>query len=407
VLFAFLTRVLPGRPAAFVVCLLLVFTPHAINNIVVYPPRQWSITLALCGAMIVTWPTGRTPLRVAVGVAVSFLAVYLDLFSALWIPAVGLLTLLVCLDPPLETKAVIRRFAGAAAGAVIGAGLVIALRVGAPRRHSFELSLSLIERNWPLMRDTSLPWLLGAKVWIPGENLYPDLWKPPIGVATLQWLGAISIVVVVLASVAVACTSRVRWEVKRLVAFGVVASATAIGGFLISNWPSDMWTTRYLAPIIWSLPFLLAALAWILRPRRLAIVLAPYLAVAGLGGWLSYGPFVDGVLPRVDARAAIREETELGEFLRQRGYEHGYAQYWLAHRLTFLWRERPILASFELNRYQPYADAVDRARKRAYIVHPSEPRAPLDWVLGIVRSRPGRIEIVQVAGYTVILHDDP
>jgi hypothetical protein len=102
-----------------------------------------------------------------------------------------------------------------------------------------------------------------------------------------------------------------------------------------------------------------------------------------------------------------REETELGEFLRQRGYEHGYAGYWLAHRLTFLWRERPAIASFPPHRYQPYADAADRARKKAYILHPSEPRAPLDWVLTGLRNRPGRLEIVQVAGFTVILYDEP
>ena len=51
VLFALLRRVLPGRAAAFITCLTLVFTTPAINGIVAYVPRQWSITVALCGVV--------------------------------------------------------------------------------------------------------------------------------------------------------------------------------------------------------------------------------------------------------------------------------------------------------------------------------------------------------------------
>jgi hypothetical protein len=199
----------------------------------------------------------------------------------------------------------------------------------------------------------------------------------------------------------------VRWEVKALVLFGLVATGTALAGFLASNWPSDIWSTRYLAPAVWSLPFSLAALASTVRPRTMALLLAPYLVVAALGGWLSYGRYVDGVLPRLDERGSARNEIALGEFLRQRGYEHGYADYWLAHRLTFLWRERPLIAALGSNRYQPYQQAVDRARRQAFIFHPSEPRTQPEMILAELRNRAGKYTIVEVAGFTVILYDDP
>lgn len=403
---ALLTRLLGHRATAFIACLVLVFTPQAINGVVTSSPRQWSVTIALCGAMAMAWPGRHAPLRLALGLLMACVALYLDLFSLLWVPAIGLLALLMCCDPSLDKKAVDRRFVGATAGAVAGVLLVAALRNGAPQEHSdFDFDLAFIARNWPLMRDTSLPWLLGAKVWIPGPDLRPDLWAPPGWVAAVQWLGAASLGLLVPASVWLTLRARLRWEVTGLVLFGLTAAGSAFASFLVSNWPTDVWSTRYLAPAVWSLPFSLAALASVSRPRTLAFLLAPYLLVAALGGWLSYGSYVDGLMPRRDERGSGRNEIALGEFLRQRGYEHGYADYWLAHRLTFLWRERPSIAAFGVNRYQPYADAADRARKKAYIFHPHEPRAQPDEVISDLRRRPGRVELVYVAGFTVILFE--
>jgi hypothetical protein len=408
VVLALLNRLLPSRTAAFLACLPLVFTPQAINGIVMYSPRQWSITFALCGAMLVAWPARRTPLRLAAGVALSVFSLWLDLFCVLWMPAVALLSWLVSLEPPRSGKPIALRLAAVAAGAAIGILLVAALRMGAPGRlATFDFGPEFVERNWPLMRDTTLPWLLGARTWIQADNLYPDPWQPPAWVAALQWIGAASAPLLVLASVVLAFSARVRRETARLVWFGVTAIVTTLGGYLFSNWPGDMWSTRYLTPIIWSLPFALAALASAVRPRVLGLLLAPYLSVAALGGWLSHGNYVNGLLPRVDPRGSARDEAYLGEYLRLRGYEHGYAQYWLAYRLTFLWRERPTIAPTRTNRYRPYSEAADRAKKRAYIFHPSEPREqPEDW-LAELRKRPGQIEVVQVAGFTVILFDEP
>jgi hypothetical protein len=402
VLFALLRRLLPGRAAAFITCLTLVFTTQAINGIVAYVPRQWSITVALCGAVLIAWPTRRTPLRLALGTALALSSIYLDFFCTLWMPGIGLLVLLVCLEPPREPKAVALRLAGAAAGTLSGVVLVTALRGGWTQPAASDFGLSFIERNWPLMRDTSLPWLLGAKVWIPGATRHPELWHPPAWVAAFQWFGAASVVVLVLASAALVFSPRVRWEVKRLVLFGLAASVTTLGGFLLGTFPSDLWTTRYLGPVIWSLPFSLAALASAVRPRRLLALLAPYLVVAAFAGWLSYG---SGAPSNFDSRRARQAEVELGEFLRQRGYTHGYAPYWLAYRLTFLWTENPLIAPLDSDRYPPYSQATERARKQAFIFDPNEHSALVDRNLAYVRRQRGRVEVVSVAGFTVILYE--
>jgi hypothetical protein len=403
ILFALLRRVLPGRASAFIVCLTLVFTTHVINGIIAFVPRQWSITVALAGVALVAWPTRRTPLRLALGITVALSSIYLDLICTLWVPALGLLTLMICLEQPREPKTVALRLAGAAAGTVMGISLVLALRAGANHPAASDFGLSYVERNWPMLRDTSLPFLLGAKVWIPGGKPPWEFWQPPVLLGAIQWFGAASLVLLVLASTVLVFSSRVRVEVKRLVVFGIVVAATTLGGFLTGTFPGDLLTTRYLGPLIWSLPFSLAALASAVRPRMLLALLAPYLLVAAIGGWIGFGPWVEGARSHFDARAQ-RPEVQLGDFLRQRGYTHGYATYWLSYRLTFLWKENPVIAALDSIRYYPYVEASDRAKRKAFIFEDDPTRVQRE--LADLRRHPGRVEVVDVAGFTVILYDE-
>lgn len=409
VVLAMLLKHLHSRWAAFLVCLPLVFTPQAINGVVTSAPRQWSITFAICGAAIIAWPGKRlAPLRIGLGVMLAISALYMDMFCLQWMPAIGLLAVLACFDAPRGWKPIALRLAGGLLAAGIAIWAVRALRdSGQPKQHGFGFDFALVARNWPLFSETCLPWLLGAKVWIPGKNLYPDLWVPAAPVRALQYLGAASAILLGLASAVLVFSKRVPWELKRVVLFGGAAASTALAGFLVSGWPSDMWSARYLGPVVWSMPFTFAALALLLRPRGLAVLLAPYLCVAAIGGWLSFGLNVDGPLPRLDDRGAARDEAAVGEFLRARGYEHGYAQYWLSYRLTFLWREKPIISSFEWDRYPPYRQAADAAKKKAFIFHPSEPRAQPQPYVQMLQARPGKLEVHQVAGFTVLLFEEP
>ncbi|MBK7858061.1 MAG: hypothetical protein IPJ65_05435 [Archangiaceae bacterium] len=111
-------------------------------------------------------------------------------------------------------------------------------------------------------------------------------------------------------------------------------------------------------------------------------------------------------MPRLSPRGTAADEAELAAFIKSRNIEHGHAQYWLAHRLTFLWQEHPAIAAFEWDRYPPYRLEAERARRKAFIFHPSEPRASPQVYWNALQQAPGRKEIVQVAGFTVILYEE-
>jgi hypothetical protein len=124
-------------------------------------------------------------------------------------------------------------------------------------------------------------------------------------------------------------------------------------------------------------PFALAPAAWLLRPARFIPLVVAYALSAAISGWVSYGTFVDGPLPRLHPRGAATDEAALGAFLKERGVSVAMAQYWLAYRLTFLFEERLLVVPLNPgeDRYPPYREKLSRAARLAYVFHPSEPRA--------------------------------
>ena len=165
-----------------------------------------------------------------------------------------------------------------------------------------------------------------------------------------------------------------------------------------------MWSSRYLAPIFWLSPFTLAPLAFALEPRRLALVHGPYLVTALLGGWLSYGLFVDGPLPRTDPRAVGAEERVLQRELLAAGVHDARAHYWLAYRLTFLFEENPVVVPLDRgdDRYPPYQRRVDAAPAYALVFHPSEPRGVPEPYEAELHASGTSYERKEVAGFTVL-----
>jgi hypothetical protein len=198
---------------------------------------------------------------------------------------------------------------------------------------------------------------------------------------------------------------RLPWRVRRLGGVGGMVSAAALGGFLLSHQPVDMWSARYLAPIIWFAPFALAPAALLLRTRRFALALAPYVITGAVGGWVSYGPYVDGPLPRRDARGVAEEEREVARVLRERGVTAGAAQFWIAYRLTFLFEENPVLMPINPgeDRYLPYRKAFEEASRVAYIFHPSEGVEQPEPHEARLREQGARYERVKVADYTLLI----
>ncbi|MGQ0506061.1 MAG: hypothetical protein ACT4TC_12170 [Myxococcaceae bacterium] len=395
--------------AAALTSIPVLFTPQAINAVIHYAPRQWCITLIAASVFFLDGARERPRAKVwlALGTFLGVFSLYVDLYGLQMLAGVGVFALLCCADIPGWRPRMVR-FASCAAGLCLGAILVWLPRQSALASTSqTTLTFRRLAPNWALLRTECLPWLLGTRVLVPGRSLYPQPWEAPSAVAVLQWTGAVLLAVGFLCAVLAPFTQTLPWVVRRLAILWVTVTACAMGGFLVSTMPSDMWSTRYLAPILWTAPFGLAALAFRLRTVSLAAYLLPYAASAALGGWLSYGPYVNGPLPRRDARGIAAEEQVLGQWLRTQGIDAAAAQYWLAYRLTFLWKESPTVVPIEAgeDRYPPYRAQLHQAQRTAYIFHPSEPRASPAGVLPILAARGGVIRHAHVAGFTVLIHD--
>jgi hypothetical protein len=397
---------------AFVLGLPLVFAPQAINSVALYPPRQWCLTLLFAAIWLIdSAPRRWGALRVALGLLCGALSLYLDQYAQLVLGPVVIFFLFCTFDAPRTWKTVLVRFSAGAGGLALGLLLVHALR-NAAGASTYETNLTMsvarAQANWPLFKNICLPWLLGAKAFVPGANLYPDLWLPPAALRAWQSLGATSLLLFILAAPALVLVRRVPWEVARLGLLGAGAAAAAVLGFLLSGITYDMWAVRYLAPIVWLAPFALAPLAYlVVSATGLGLVLLPYLSVAAIGGWLSFGHYVNGPLPRRDRRGQAREELVVARFLRSRHITLAAAQYWLSYRLTFLYQEDPIVVPLADDRYPPYREAFDHASTVAYIFHPSEPRAIPAQVLPSLVAQGGRVERVQIATFTVLIHERP
>lgn len=427
-----------GPRLAGLCTLAVVFTPQSINAVSTLPPRQWCITAIFAGIWLME--RGNDPesrwrprwLWSAVGAFLALSALYLDLYALTFLVGLAWLALTSVLEPvfavgpaglssigPLDSgrapyargERVAARLVPIAVGALLGLGVFFLSRTSpvstsAPAGMSFEH----LGHNAALLWDQCLPFIASYGVYVPGARLYPDLWTPPLPFHLVQIAGAVVLGVFILFAAVAPFVPRIPWGVRRLGVFGALTTASALGGFLLSGMPSDMWAARYLAPIVWTAPFAFAPGAWWLSThgiRRAVWPIALYVFVAAVGGWTSYGPWVDGVLPRVTDRGAAREEQDVAELLRSRGVHEAAAQYWLAYRLTFLFGEDPVvvpLSGWE-DRYRPYRERFDRAPVVAYIFHPSEPRAQPGQLEAQLRAMGARYERLRVHGFTVILHD--
>lgn len=406
-------RLDPWRAA--VACVPLVFAPIAITLIIQYGARQAFITLVFAAIWCLDGASSakRPLLRLGLGSALATLSLYLDLYGLQLLPALALLALLCAFDRAPERRQVAARLAASAGGAV--AGLIPVLLVwrlgntGAADGSGSvaRLALDRISRNASLLWEQCLPFLLGYKVWTPGHQLYADLWTPPVPFRLIQILGALAFGVAMLSGLWLVRRRGLPWEVRRLGPFGVAAAAVSTAAFLVSVMPSDQWSARYLAPMVWMAPFAVAPLLAVLRSwRRAALALAPYAISAAVAGWLEYGLGVRGPLPVREPRAILDGERKVQALLRERGVHHGVAHYWLAYRLTFLMDEDPIVIPFSPgdDRYTPYRQEVDRAGTVAYIFHPSEPRATPEPAENQLRAIGARYERFTVDGFTVFIH---
>ena len=397
--------------AAAATTLPVVFTAIPINGVILYPPRQWAITAAIAAVWLLDGANrARRPYtRLALGSGLAFVALYLDLFTLQFLPALGFLALACCLDDLPARPLVLRRIGACALGAVGGALIFalsrLAITPGVNTVEANALSFATIRRNAALLVETCLPLLLGVQIYIPGAQLYPDRWQPPAFFGAIQLVGAFLLLAGIVFGGVALLLRRLPWPIRRLGAFGALVAATTIGGFLLSRSPVDLWAARYLAPIIWAAPFALAPAARLFGGRRFLLALAPYALATIVGSWLSFGPYVQGLRPVHDARGAATEEAALGAALRERGVQYGAAQYWFAYRLTFLWQEAPIIVPTDpgSDRYAPYRQGYDAAPVLAYIFTTDALRGSSEPCEGWLRASGAHYERVPVPGFVALL----
>jgi hypothetical protein len=165
-----------------------------------------------------------------------------------------------------------------------------------------------------------------------------------------------------------------------------------------------MWSARYLAPVIFAAPFLLAPAQRALGRWFYPLVVS-YLLSATVSGWLAYGDATTGPLPARSSSRMDRDVATLRDELRARGVRHGVAHYWLAYRLSFLFEEDPVVVPLDPteDRYAPHRNAVVAAPEMAFIFHPSEPRARPETVESMLRQDGTRFERMTVGEFTVLV----
>ncbi len=401
--FDVLQRRLPPWSAAFAV-MPLVFAPIASNWPMLYMMRQSLATVLVLAVWLADRAAegvGTSRRRLSLALVACVFALYIDLFAVVTLPALVVFILACAVDrETFERVAFGRTGQRVLVGIALAGFLVLAGALAVSPK---------VRENLVLLVSTCLPFALGTSVFVHDEGIAAPRWDAPLPIFLLQVVGASVFVLSVLSAGPLAASRRVPWEIRRLGALGLVVTLTTLAGFLVSGKPIDMWSCRYLAPIFWFAPFSFAPLAhWLGGPRLLAGH-APYWVTALIGGWLGYGIQVDGPVPRTHPRATGAAEATLKSELLREGVHAAESHYWLAYRLTFLFREDPVVVPLERgsDRYAPYREAVDRADRRALLVHPSEPRAKPETYEAKLAATGTRWERREIAGYTVLLVTAP
>lgn len=395
-----LRRHLPAWTAA-ILTTPLVFTSGPIHTYVLYPPRQASLTITLLAFWLIDGArASRRPLpRYASGAAVASLACFADPYGLLFLPPLGIFAVLCSFDG-LTLSSVragpdralfLRRIGASLAGGLAGMVPYWLLRQSSLASHGqTSLKMELLPRNWKLLWDDCLPWLLGTKVYAAKQMSDYEPWETGSLVHAFQVVAAVSTVALLLSGGALFFARKIPWELRRLGLLGAVMVPATMGGFLLSPMVMDHFSSRYLVAMLLTAPFALAPAAWLMRARHLALALAPHLVSAAVSGWVSFRPFGLTLHPSIAA------DERLGVALRERGIHYAVADYWASYRLTLLYRENPIVVPKHEaeDRYRPYRDAFEAAPVVAYVFDPYRSHENLAEHEALIRADKTRFEPV-------------
>jgi hypothetical protein len=358
---------------ALFVTMPLVVSPSSVHSYALYPPRQLSLTLAMAAFWAVDSAVDRrSALRwrwLAGGGLLATLAVSADPYPLLLLPLVALYAAIVAWAGDGAMRARAQSLGAFGAGALGGLVPFFVLhRMAGARSGPMGLTTSMLEHHWRLLVDECLPWALSYKVYFARNVMDYHAWDAPIafravGIAGVLLLGAL---------VTYGLFSPVRRELPaslRGIGFvGALAFPLTIGAFLVSVMVMDHFSMRYLAVLTLMTPFAVAPAARALGTRRFALAFAPHLLASAIAGWVGYGPFVHGAVP-VAETPELRDDDALRDLLRARGLRYATADYWVAYRLTFLFREEIVVVPNNAaeDRHPPYRRAFEAEPVFAYV----------------------------------------
>lgn len=404
-----LRRHLSSPWLSLLVTLPLVVAPSSVHTYALYPPRQASLTIALVafwaldagGAVLLREgdryaKERRARIWLFFGGALSTLAIAADPYPMLLLPLLLGFALLV---------GGVKRMPWPSIGAVLGLVPFILLhRMAGAKEGPMGLTLSALGHHFDLLVGECLPWALSYKVYFARNVMDYQPWDAPLVVRGIMYLGALSVVaVVVYAFVAVPLRS-LSWPVRRLGLIGAVTYPLALAAFLTSVMVMDHFSMRYLAVLTLMLPFAAAPLARAVGAKRFVILFGPHLVASAIGGWVGYGPFVRGPLP-VRETPELKDDYTLFHLLRARGITYATADYWASYRLTLLFSERIIVVpkNDSEDRYAPYRRELEKAQVFAYVFDPGRSREDLGEAEKTLRAKYRDVEKTAAGGHTVFI----
>lgn len=396
-----------GPWPGFVVTLPLVFMTMGLNIYLFFNMRQWCMAIVLLSFFLIdrAAEARRPAVLLVLGILTGFVAMFVDLFAAQFMPGLILFACLASLDGSWKWKpwpALLNRVVlGTGLGFIV---LTVLRRVAHVYTGRAHLNTQLIPKNWPLLVEQCLPSVIGSKVFAM-QNATVELVASSVWLSPVQFLGALVFVAGLVSGSALFFVKAIPWRIRVLGAVGSGVAFTSIFGFLCSSTAVDIVGSRLLLPVVLTLPLTLAPLAFLSATApRLGLILSPYLLTAAIGGWLSYGVMVDGPLPRRTAQGAMSEEYALATLLRERGVKYAAANYWAAYRLTFILGENPIVvAENSEDRYPRWRREFDEASRVAYLIHPDRPELKLEDVEAQLIERKSKYEKLTVQRYTVLV----
>lgn len=404
--YAILTRHL-DRPRAFLLTLCLVFTPAAVHSYALYPPREASIAIAFAALSCLDRAASGKARWLAIGAGLGSLACFADPYAFVLMPAVVVIAFEAAREHP--GGSMLRRVGSAAVGGLVGAIPLVILFLQAPSKQG-ELGIhpDRIVHNTRILFESCLPWLLGTRPYAAVHMMDYEPWIAPAWFRPVQWIGAISCVVAIAAAGVLSFAKSTSAPLRRLGLAGLATTSVTLAGFFTSVMVMDQFSMRYLASIVLVLPLSLAPLAARLDWRRLAALSSPYLLTAAVGGWVSYGPDVSG-LRIVREPSASTDDYALGEQLRARGVHVAVADYWVSYRLTFLYREDPIVVpSHESqDRYAPYRRRLEAAPTYAILFDPLRSEESLDQLEARLQAENKPFQRLDVGRLTALILASP